>query len=160
MYGCRFVSLSTFLTILIFVANKLNFVPKSDPIKNNVVVSDAFSAFCSGIFLVLLQAVEITLLLVSNTVGPLYNEVAQVSSSSLDHGSKLRDPSTKALECDVNIHSYTLPMYCFGPFFPLRGLRYPSGQGIGAWQACHEFKPSTTKDPPCRAAMHVKSVKS
>ncbi|GFS63746.1 RNA-directed DNA polymerase from mobile element jockey [Trichonephila clavipes] len=25
---------------------------------------------------------------------------------------------------------------------------------------CHEFKPSTTKDPPCRAAMHVKSVES
>ncbi|GFW60609.1 kinesin-like protein KIF11 [Trichonephila clavipes] len=23
---------------------------------------------------------------------------------------------------------------------------------------CHEFEPSTTKDPPCRAAMHVKSV--
>ncbi|GFU18458.1 hypothetical protein TNCV_3787601 [Trichonephila clavipes] len=22
----------------------------------------------------------------------------------------------------------------------------------------HEFEPSTTKDPPCRAAMHVKSV--
>ncbi|GFS89697.1 hypothetical protein TNCV_3787371 [Trichonephila clavipes] len=38
------------------------------------------------------------------------------------------------------------------------GLRQPSGQGIGSWQACHEFKPLTTKDPPCRAAMHVKSV--
>ncbi|GFU54311.1 hypothetical protein TNCV_576871 [Trichonephila clavipes] len=25
---------------------------------------------------------------------------------------------------------------------------------------CHEFEPSTTKDPPCRAAMHVKSVES
>ncbi|GFV80429.1 neur_chan_LBD domain-containing protein [Trichonephila clavipes] len=24
----------------------------------------------------------------------------------------------------------------------------------------HEFDPSTTKDPPCRAAMHVKSVES
>ncbi|GFV10324.1 hypothetical protein TNCV_3751911 [Trichonephila clavipes] len=22
---------------------------------------------------------------------------------------------------------------------------------------CHEFEPRTTKDPPCRAAMHVKS---
>ncbi|GFV14160.1 hypothetical protein TNCV_526341 [Trichonephila clavipes] len=28
------------------------------------------------------------------------------------------------------------------------------------WQICHEFEPSTTKDPPCRAAMHVKSVES
>ncbi|GFT06286.1 hypothetical protein TNCV_2990571 [Trichonephila clavipes] len=25
---------------------------------------------------------------------------------------------------------------------------------------CHEFEPSTTKDPPCRAAMHVKYVES
>ncbi|GFW78882.1 kinectin [Trichonephila clavipes] len=32
--------------------------------------------------------------------------------------------------------------------------------GIQPWQACHEFDPSTTKDPPCRAAMHVKSVES
>ncbi|GFV08602.1 uncharacterized protein TNCV_1584151 [Trichonephila clavipes] len=26
--------------------------------------------------------------------------------------------------------------------------------------SCHEFKPSTTKDPLCRGAMHVKSVES
>ncbi|GFU25950.1 hypothetical protein TNCV_5104491 [Trichonephila clavipes] len=25
---------------------------------------------------------------------------------------------------------------------------------------CHEFEPSTTKDTPCRAAMHAKSVES
>ncbi|GFV94569.1 hypothetical protein TNCV_3826361 [Trichonephila clavipes] len=25
---------------------------------------------------------------------------------------------------------------------------------------CHEFEPSTTKDPPCRGAMHVTSVES
>ncbi|GFV42200.1 hypothetical protein TNCV_3164311 [Trichonephila clavipes] len=25
---------------------------------------------------------------------------------------------------------------------------------------CHEFEPSTTKDPPCRAVVHVKSVES
>ncbi|GFV67925.1 hypothetical protein TNCV_1872071, partial [Trichonephila clavipes] len=25
---------------------------------------------------------------------------------------------------------------------------------------CHEFEPSTTKDPPCRVAMHAKSVES
>ncbi|GFS82979.1 hypothetical protein TNCV_1568511 [Trichonephila clavipes] len=29
-----------------------------------------------------------------------------------------------------------------------------------SWQACHEFEPSTTKDPPCRAAMYVKSIGS
>ncbi|GFS71837.1 hypothetical protein TNCV_3715121 [Trichonephila clavipes] len=27
-------------------------------------------------------------------------------------------------------------------------------------QRCHEFEPSTTKDPPCRGKMHVKSVES
>ncbi|GFX71853.1 transposable element Tcb2 transposase [Trichonephila clavipes] len=27
-------------------------------------------------------------------------------------------------------------------------------------QTCHEFEPRTTKDPPCRAAMHIKSVES
>ncbi|GFX03721.1 hypothetical protein TNCV_2112931 [Trichonephila clavipes] len=25
---------------------------------------------------------------------------------------------------------------------------------------CHEFEPSTTKEAPCRAAMHVKSIES
>ncbi|GFW81922.1 hypothetical protein TNCV_2885961 [Trichonephila clavipes] len=34
----------------------------------------------------------------------------------------------------------------------------PSGKDIGSWQAFHEFEPSTTKHPPCRGAMHVKSV--
>ncbi|GFW15920.1 uncharacterized protein TNCV_4431931 [Trichonephila clavipes] len=36
----------------------------------------------------------------------------------------------------------------------------PSGEDIGSWQACHEFEPSATKDPPCRATMHVKYVES
>ncbi|GFW98961.1 hypothetical protein TNCV_1781801 [Trichonephila clavipes] len=38
--------------------------------------------------------------------------------------------------------------------------RKPLGQGIRSWLASHEFEPSTTKDPPYREAMHVKSVKS
>ncbi|GFU25958.1 hypothetical protein TNCV_5104551 [Trichonephila clavipes] len=29
-----------------------------------------------------------------------------------------------------------------------------------SWLACHEFEFSTTEDPPCRGAMHVKSVES
>ncbi|GFS64185.1 hypothetical protein TNCV_3945381 [Trichonephila clavipes] len=33
-------------------------------------------------------------------------------------------------------------------------------QGIGSLQTRHEFKPNTTKDPPCRATMHFKSVVS
>ncbi|GFT58104.1 hypothetical protein TNCV_722811 [Trichonephila clavipes] len=33
------------------------------------------------------------------------------------------------------------------------GLQKLSGQGIGSWQACHEFEPSATKDSPCNATM-------
>ncbi|GFW83055.1 uncharacterized protein TNCV_4604821 [Trichonephila clavipes] len=29
-----------------------------------------------------------------------------------------------------------------------------------SWTACHEFDPSAAEDPPCREAMHVKSVES
>ncbi|PRD34157.1 UNVERIFIED_CONTAM: hypothetical protein NCL1_15471 [Trichonephila clavipes] len=36
----------------------------------------------------------------------------------------------------------------------------PSDQGIGSWQACHEFELNTTKDPPYSGAMYVKSVES
>ncbi|GFW35305.1 hypothetical protein TNCV_3004631 [Trichonephila clavipes] len=41
---------------------------------------------------------------------------------------------------------------------PVAGV--PGGQGIGSWLACLEFEPSSTKDPPSRAAMHVKSIES
>ncbi|GFS69166.1 hypothetical protein TNCV_4010171 [Trichonephila clavipes] len=29
-----------------------------------------------------------------------------------------------------------------------------------SWRACHEFKPSTAEDPPCKGAMHVKSAEA
>ncbi|GFU55092.1 hypothetical protein TNCV_425991 [Trichonephila clavipes] len=29
-----------------------------------------------------------------------------------------------------------------------------------SWLACHEFEPSTDKDPPCGGAMHIKFVES
>ncbi|GFY04429.1 uncharacterized protein TNCV_4415171 [Trichonephila clavipes] len=29
-----------------------------------------------------------------------------------------------------------------------------------SWSTCHEFEPNTAEDPPCRGAMHVKSVES
>ncbi|GFS69980.1 hypothetical protein TNCV_747641 [Trichonephila clavipes] len=40
-----------------------------------------------------------------------------------------------------------------------------NGEGKGslvvkAMDSCHQFVPSTTKEPPCRGAMHVKSVDS
>ncbi|GFU43026.1 hypothetical protein TNCV_3141551 [Trichonephila clavipes] len=41
-------------------------------------------------------------------------------------------------------------------------MSYSSGRGSRViWVSdrgwlCHEFEPSTTKDPPCRAAMHAK----
>ncbi|GFW43703.1 hypothetical protein TNCV_4770521 [Trichonephila clavipes] len=37
------------------------------------------------------------------------------------------------------------------------GLRQPNGQGIGSWQACHEFEPNTTKDPPNHSATTAKA---
>ncbi|GFT73193.1 hypothetical protein TNCV_87001 [Trichonephila clavipes] len=39
-----------------------------------------------------------------------------------------------------------------------RGVGGRDSQGIGSWLACHEFEPSTTKDPPCKDAMLIKSV--
>ncbi|GFY10517.1 hypothetical protein TNCV_2565451 [Trichonephila clavipes] len=41
---------------------------------------------------------------------------------------------------------------------PVAGV--PGGQGIESGLACLVFEPSATKDPPCRAAMHVKSIES
>ncbi|GFX33413.1 transposable element Tc1 transposase [Trichonephila clavipes] len=41
---------------------------------------------------------------------------------------------------------------------PVAGVS--GGQGIKSWLACLEFEPSATKDPPCRAVMHVKSIES
>ncbi|GFS63488.1 RNA-directed DNA polymerase from mobile element jockey [Trichonephila clavipes] len=41
---------------------------------------------------------------------------------------------------------------------PVAGVS--GGQDIESWLACLEFEPSATKDPPCRAAMHVKSIES
>ncbi|GFT88858.1 hypothetical protein TNCV_906721 [Trichonephila clavipes] len=40
------------------------------------------------------------------------------------------------------------------------GLVKANGQGVGSWQACHEFEPSTAEDPPCRRAMHVKYIEA
>ncbi|PRD38255.1 UNVERIFIED_CONTAM: hypothetical protein NCL1_04017 [Trichonephila clavipes] len=44
-----------------------------------------------------------------------------------------------------------------GALLDLGGIEWPSGQGMGSWLACREFEPSTTEDPPCRAAMHLTS---
>ncbi|GFT43754.1 hypothetical protein TNCV_4464271 [Trichonephila clavipes] len=45
-------------------------------------------------------------------------------------------------------------------------IRMPVGHGrlvvkvTYSWQACREFESSTSEEPPCRGAMHVKSVES
>ncbi|GFV27423.1 hypothetical protein TNCV_3796171 [Trichonephila clavipes] len=41
---------------------------------------------------------------------------------------------------------------------PVAGVS--GGQGTESWLACLEFEPSATKDPPCRAEMHVKSIEN
>ncbi|GFX45527.1 hypothetical protein TNCV_2740641 [Trichonephila clavipes] len=43
-------------------------------------------------------------------------------------------------------------------FFVQRGCGSPVVKGIGSWQACHEFEPSTTEYLPGSGAMHVKSA--
>ncbi|GFX36348.1 hypothetical protein TNCV_4932611 [Trichonephila clavipes] len=60
---------------------------------------------------------------------------AWVSSSSLDHGSKLRDPSPIAL-----VQSYIVQC----------GHGNLVVKVTDPWPVCHEFEPCTTKDPPCR----------
>ncbi|GFV84987.1 hypothetical protein TNCV_838611 [Trichonephila clavipes] len=54
--------------------------------------------------------------------------------------------------------SYNPNISCLSPNRGGRGSRlvYVSDHGLPS----HEYEPSTTKDPPCRAAMHVKSVES
>ncbi|GFW37345.1 hypothetical protein TNCV_4498361 [Trichonephila clavipes] len=47
---------------------------------------------------------------------------------------------------------------CFTPLRGGRGSRVVKASDRD-WP-CHEFEPSTTKDPPCRAVMHVKSVET
>ncbi|GFV72263.1 hypothetical protein TNCV_637251 [Trichonephila clavipes] len=61
-------------------------------------------------------------------------------------------------EPDSHSHSSLLNfLRAFGDG-PVAGVS--GGQGIESWLACLEFEPSATKDPPCRAAMHVKSIES
>ncbi|GFV21714.1 hypothetical protein TNCV_164451 [Trichonephila clavipes] len=68
---------------------------------------------------------------------------AQVSSTSLDHGSKLRGPSPKssreAEQCDVNIHTLTQSV-CDGLVIMVTN-----------WYTCQEFPNSSTPEGfPCR----------
>ncbi|GFX80976.1 hypothetical protein TNCV_1909691 [Trichonephila clavipes] len=37
-------------------------------------------------------------------------------------------------------------------------IKLPSGQGIGSWQACYEFDPSTTEDPPSTRELLVRNL--
>ncbi|GFV19440.1 hypothetical protein TNCV_3663731 [Trichonephila clavipes] len=99
----------------------------------------------------------------------------QVSSTSLDHGSKLHGPSPKALvllNSTTLIFTHSLTRTFDLNRFNVHQLLYMTGilwhQGRGSlvvqvtdlWLACHEFEPSTAEDPSCRGAMHVKSVEA
>ncbi|GFV90570.1 hypothetical protein TNCV_2222861 [Trichonephila clavipes] len=54
----------------------------------------------------------------------------------------------QSVPCDLQLEIYRRTQW----------PRYPNGQGIGSWMACHEFKPSTTKDPACRSVSKVPRV--
>ncbi|GFW06863.1 hypothetical protein TNCV_3289621 [Trichonephila clavipes] len=86
---------------------------------------------------------------------------AQVSSTSFDRSSFSKSARV-ALSCDVNItHAHSK---CAFKFFVYQHMQRGHGsRGVQVTDRglpCHEFEPSTTKDPPCKAAMHVKSVES
>ncbi|GFU66763.1 hypothetical protein TNCV_901461 [Trichonephila clavipes] len=85
---------------------------------------------------------------------PLHkSHTTQVTASKARQG-RLRSPGTPALRTLSSLLNY-LRAFGDGPV-----ARVPGGQGIESWLACLEFEPSATKDPPCRAAMHVKSIES
>ncbi|GFU77013.1 hypothetical protein TNCV_4521691 [Trichonephila clavipes] len=78
--------------------------------------------------------------------------LAQVSSSSLDHGSKLRGPSP--------IGSFVVRLKYNPLSLPVGGRGSRVVKILSHGWPCHEFETSTTKDPPCRGAVHVKPVKN
>ncbi|GFW40837.1 hypothetical protein TNCV_4368851 [Trichonephila clavipes] len=81
----------------------------------------------------------------------LTQKTQNVYIESFARSATFRDKFWMHIAMDIEEHQHD---FSFGAM----KLRYPSNQGIGSWHAYHEFEPSTTKDPPCKAAMLVKSV--
>ncbi|GFT89402.1 chitotriosidase-1 [Trichonephila clavipes] len=77
-----------------------------------------------------------------------------VLSKNLDFFNMLTYDYHTAHEPLTNHHSPLKEMPDLEDWDPNRLLNIVSDCGL----PCHEFEPSTTKYPPCRAAMHVKSV--
>ncbi|GFT58953.1 hypothetical protein TNCV_185721 [Trichonephila clavipes] len=88
------------------------------------------------------------------TLGSCANKNQQSSSSPT------RDMFLSGANPVVNMGPLTLSKKTTMFELDLGESHEPSGQGIGWWLACHAFEPSTTKEPPCREMMHVKSVES
>ncbi|GFW60536.1 hypothetical protein TNCV_568841 [Trichonephila clavipes] len=58
-------------------------------------------------------------------------------------GERKNENNSQLKKSDVNIHSL------IQWFQETNVALVVSGQGIESWLVCHEFEPSTTKDPPC-----------
>ncbi|GFV34980.1 hypothetical protein TNCV_2098081 [Trichonephila clavipes] len=76
-------------------------------------------------------------------------------------------PTQVLFSCLTVVQNYGVRRSCEHKGVECPRIRYlPRGRGSRVVQVSdrglpgHEFEPSTTKDPPCRAAMHVKSVES
>ncbi|GFU46213.1 hypothetical protein TNCV_2155491 [Trichonephila clavipes] len=76
-----------------------------------------------------------------------------IGGNASGHSEKACNPLLKRLVGFVSV-----TQYCNSEVRNGRGSRVVKVTDSGL--PCHEFEPSTTKDPPCRAAMHVKSVES
>ncbi|GFW27927.1 hypothetical protein TNCV_768071 [Trichonephila clavipes] len=72
--------------------------------------------------------------------------LVQVSSSSLERGSKL------LVQSPVTLELLSRATFC--------GRSSRVVKVLDSGWPCHEFEPSTTKDPPFSRAMHAKSVGS
>ncbi|GFW22329.1 hypothetical protein TNCV_1430831 [Trichonephila clavipes] len=70
-------------------------------------------------------------------------------------------------DCNVDVPSWKYPRNLESPRVSSPGFSNDSKMMVIIFDSeldrglpCHEFEPSTTKYPPCRVAMHVKSVES
>ncbi|GFS63414.1 hypothetical protein TNCV_2239591 [Trichonephila clavipes] len=94
--------------------------------------------------------------------GSLFDEICTSSDAERQREKERQSEKSKCFTTEGILKSHSLSsllnfLRAFGDG-PVAGVS--GGQGIESWLACLEFEPSATKDPPCRAAMHVISIES
>ncbi|GFV22320.1 hypothetical protein TNCV_3923801 [Trichonephila clavipes] len=66
----------------------------------------------------------------------------------------------KRIMDDILAFLHTVTYVTFTMVTPLLRVAVEKVKVMNSWLACHEFEPSTTENPPCWEAMHVKTVES